>query len=672
MLFLKYEIIDKTNQKWYTDNLGILATNGTDADYPGTVVHEMFHALGVSSNINAIFEENENIINIPAINYTKYEQNLYDFKGHKLTECSRLGLIESPEEVDDNTFYFVKAKNATQDYEGFNGVYFRGEHVDEVLNLNGQQALIAWANDHQLAPVPGIPINGLEDRGGDSPNELELSHFELQNSLQSHQNYRNWSLPMEVELAALEDLGYTIDRRKLYGNSIYNSGTEDKPFEYINNNPFYERVNGTYIEGKPSTQNWGVGLHVYGSNVNVLQKSSLLADGDNSMGIRVDGVNNKLTIAKDSTVTANGLNGRGINFAYGKNHELNVEGMVASLGSGGKALAFDFGDNMMGNNLEYRGSFIRVKVRNDEVEDMFSDKLSALEGALVKEVNISGTVEGKDAAIYIAPNAYVETININEGAKIEGDILSEWSPVGIPGSTGILGENDISEDYIHLPEGEAGLTRLNFAGENLSYAGNIGSKLYVGVEGSELGYSSMIMNVNYGTLNYTGTANVDSVNVGEDAILQGGTFNLDTTGSNIREGLSKENSGTLTNKGMISAAMPDGEDTVLTINGNVKNDGGAFGFIASGDSVGRIEINGTLGEDSGKILAVNPNGNYLPGDTFNVSGLVKVGTEYVTFDNAIEYETSMLRANYSDNLDSISFIAENNLNSNAQKKKSKK
>lgn len=628
---------------WSYSGFGVLPANGYNPDYQGTIIHEMFHALGIATNIECTFEDGKEVaIDTEGEEFTRYEKHLYDFRGTPLTECSKVALIGDIKEAkDDKTFYILKTTDAYETEERYGGVYFKGQHVDEVLTINGQMANLAWPDGSDVPAVAGLPINSYESAG----KEAELSHFELQNSLQSHQLYRNWCIPMEAELAAMQDLGYTIDRRRFYGNSIYNSD-----MTYVNNNPFFAREGGKYVEGKASEQSLALGFHIYGSNNTITQAADLLADGELSMGIRVDGVGNKLTVAEGVQVTANGKNGRGINFAYGKDHELTVAGTVTATGEGGRALAFDFGDNELGNRDEYRGSYIGVEYDDGEIDN--TARVDAVQGALVNKVDISGQVEGNKAAIYIAPSALVQNINIQTGAELKGDIISDWSPKY---ALNIMGEGEnLYEENIRLPEGEDGFTRLNFAGDKLDYDGNINSDLY--------NFATVVLNVNSGVLNYGGTAEIDSVNVEKDAILQGGSFKLDTEGLHVREGVDKDDSGMLTNKGMISAALPNGEATKLTIEGNVNNDGGTFGFIADGENVGTIEITG--GDVYGDaVVAVNPNGIYLPGDEYTIGELVTVDGSAIVYTDAINYKSGMLTGVFDEEISTLTFAAENNLNS---------
>lgn len=92
------------------------------------------------------------------------------------------------------------------------------------------------------------------------------------------------------------------------------------------------------------------------------------------------------------------------------------------------------------------------------------------------------------------------------------------------------------------------------------------------------------------------------------------------------------------------------------------NDGGVMGFIATGDHVGTIEI--TNGDLYGEVvLAVNPNGTYLPGEVYDISNLVTVDGAAIVYDKAINYQAGMLSGVFDEAISTLSFKAENNLKS---------
>ena len=153
-----------------------------------------------------------------------------------------------------------------------------------------------------------------------------------------------------------------------------------------------------------------------------------MTKGDYAIGVRMDGTGNTLTIDKGVTVASNGKEGSGIAVTWGMGHELNVNGTVEATGESGKALRFDFGDNVIGNDNGYMGSYFMLMKPQDDGKAKNENPTVFLE-ALVHEVNISGTVKGKEAAIYMSPNAFVKNINILEGAQISGDITNEWKHV---------------------------------------------------------------------------------------------------------------------------------------------------------------------------------------------------------------------------------------------------
>lgn len=160
------------------------------------------------------------------------------------------------------------------------------------------------------------------------------------------------------------------------------------------------------------------------------QVADLLAGGTAGTGIRVDGSANTVRIDPGVQIAASGEWGTGLLVSYGKEHTVISRGDIEAEGYGGIGARFDFGNNVLGNEAEYRGSWIRqsrgysLSVTGDDDNGFALN----LDGPLVKRFDVSGKLSGSAAAIYIAENAFVQNINIMAGADVSGNIVSLWNP----------------------------------------------------------------------------------------------------------------------------------------------------------------------------------------------------------------------------------------------------
>ena len=510
---------------WGTDPILTLPKNDMKLSLPSIIAHELFHALGIYStaeydDIGDPYPEEKGYgLSKFGDTLSKWDTLLRDANGHEAVAGQEI-ITKDGTQVCSTGSCFITLGTGTDpedhspdpavwsgEFPTHGGVYLTGENILDVLrsgvgdDIAGTVAIRVPTDGPELY-VPGLPVNTWEKDYNDDDNPLhgihynaELSHIELQNSLMSHQNYRNWGTFMEAELALLQDLGYNLDRRNFYGFSFYRDDMEGE-----NDNPFYARENGQYIIGKPNTSPWGIGFHLYGSGNTITQTADLLADGFSGIGVRVDGSENTLKIPVSTKVTANGTNGYGVLFSYGKEHNLVLQGTVEATGSGGKAVVFDFGDNIMGNNNEYRGSYIRTE------RILILDEL---DGALITSADITGSVSGNQAAVYIGPSAYVENINIMNGASVNGNIISDWSPVT---NREIIRHGNpetlmTTLTFGHTPDANGVKTAAPDASFNATVNGNI--------QGSE----SLDMSLNGGKLTVNGTISVHTLTTQADTVL---------------------------------------------------------------------------------------------------------------------------------------------------------
>ncbi|MGN0903103.1 MAG: autotransporter domain-containing protein [Succinivibrio sp.] len=557
---------------WYRKDMENLPTNGVDPDLQSTMIHELGHALGIATQVRKNSAGNFEFIRD---GYFLFTSGITDIYGNHAKPGMEIGFNEGP---DSGKFVVHRSLVASvgDRYDTYTGAYFTGKNVAEVLN----GALIAYpAGTTPLDPVPGIPINCFEET------TAEFSHLEPQNGLMSHQNYRNWNVMMEAELAVLQDCGVEIDRRNAYGYSIYNSGTESNIRYFVNTNPYYKRTSdGQWIYGEHNPTNYGIGLHVYGSYNSVLQKSELLSSGNYGIGIRVDGVHNEITIPAGTRVEATGKGGIGVLYSWGKEHQLNIAGSVKAAGN---AVQFDFGDNCLGNTMEYQGSYIRL---GSSTEMSVLDEIS---GPLVSNFNLSGSIEGGKNAIYISSNAYVENINILRGASITGNILSEWNPSGINRNSGISTPSLLTTDLTFGLAADAN-GKATDKGDplfNLTYNGNITGKY------------SIVLKFAGGKTSINGNVYVLSATVEEGATLGGNavyTLYDDSSGLSDR--------GTFTNYGKLSPGNSIGE---IVVNGEyIQESTGVLHMeYGSGGSTDRLKVSGDA--NFGGSLHIEPYGSYF-------------------------------------------------------------
>jgi len=494
--FIMVGTLDWSQQPYTPSHIALTGETSLAA----VMIHEVAHALGVGSNAYVIGVDDEDA---PVLAFSGgfdiWSSHLRDDNGKASApdQIILCNICAAPSEALGLDTFDVRQDKA----------YFTGVNVDEVLN----------------GAMKGLPMRVKTDYGPvDAP---VFSHIELKNSLMSHQYYRNYSTLMEAELAALQDIGYTIDRRNFYGNSVYVDG-----LTLTNDSPFYGRnVSGTaYIANSYNMARLGLGLHVYGSNNSIYQRADLLSAGTGGGGVRIDGAENNLTILPGTRVYADGADGRAVMFAYGKDHTFTHRGDAQALGERGIAVSFDFGHNSRGDATGYRGSYI-LEVPNSTPEE-YSAILPELEGALVSSFDLTGRVAGRKAAIYMSENALVDRINVMQGAQITGDIISNYLEVDGDGDlrlTNLTFGNAADENgnATSAADSDFALTYDgNITGKNLSLQINGGNTT---LTGDHLLYNATIAQA--GTLSGSGSYQIYS----EELFRNEGILNPSVAGQAI-------------------------------------------------------------------------------------------------------------------------------------------
>ena len=505
-------------------------------DYPDLYsisTHEFMHSLGLASgaqqykkgdstyyfsiNENDPLTIHDNYLRIYTGNYTAFDpaKEIKPERGMALNAENFDAISYSPYFVGENTLKVLSGQDNADDAK--DAIIANGgliNYSDMYYNSENPEASVYML-------VFGLPIHP-----SDNPEKgtYDLSHIELRNSFMSHQDFRNWLIPMEAELAYLKDIGYNIDLRKYFGKSYYMDNLTDTY------NEGYSEWDGTSYTANASQVDQGVGIHIYGQNNNITQSTKdIYSTGNGVFGVRIDGVQNQYTLDGSANIITSGNDSIGLGATWGKNHTVNIYSgsTVSASGENGIAVSFDFGNNLFGRNADIRGSYINFS--SDEKKNLSPE--FETQGALIENFNTTGTLTGAKAAIYISDNAFVKNINIGNTSVINGNIISEWNSV-FSGKANILRKNDYNECVAVNKDNidEIYFTNLNFSGTttvngNIDGSNDIFNTLkmdnsgLLNFNGNEFGVYSLN---NTGTINFINTTNPLALSIQNSSIKGNG------------------------------------------------------------------------------------------------------------------------------------------------------
>ncbi|MDO4921616.1 MAG: autotransporter outer membrane beta-barrel domain-containing protein [Phascolarctobacterium sp.] len=612
-------IIYNTNGDLNAYDLPRAANIYSASDIFKTTLHELTHSLGMADVVvktsDGEYKWSDTL--------NSYSQHLYDIYGTQAKGGQRIVITKTPAESqkDENIFYICAPGT---DVKEIKSVTFHGENVDALTNGEG------------------IPILGALTRAANPKEYLSngssLSHNNLAISYCNYGALTTSSMITELDLAMLQDMGYKIDRSKYFGKSYLQYGGDGKTSSAVNEKNF------------TSDRMLAVGTHIYRNNLKLTQKGDIVIAPQNPQdffsslagcGVMISGANNTVNIPQSTNISVSGAAGAGIGVNYGANNTINIAGSIKADGYDGIGLLIASGyENYFseeafystrivdGDDPDYLASvkaqWAELAANNAELQKITEQSIEDNKGFSVEQLNITGSLEGDRAAIYVTETNFIKEINVMGQGQIIGDITS-----------GGYNPNYAYVDYLKtkcevLPE-----TRLTFgrkAKEDGTPDGNALDETYCGI--------------------FTG--NISNYDAFEDKhnILN---YNLELLSGSLD--LNKNNP----ENSVSVLSITTSPGTVLNAQGLLSAETKKYGY-PRGENSGQLNIYGTLAPGGDGFGYVE-----MRGDSFNQgdSGKLKLDFDFSSGQHdAIglrgwESENYDLDSTFTVNLQNVEFVQKN-------------
>ncbi|MDR1483713.1 MAG: autotransporter outer membrane beta-barrel domain-containing protein [Planctomycetaceae bacterium] len=404
------------------------------------IIHEMGHVFGMTTNISEGTNSDGEPNGIWRFgDLTRWDYLLRDNNG-AAPDNSRKKIGHN--NVKNTTIFEMGDPDTSTTSANPSSITFFGTNAMNVF-YDGNQNLINAAGKTGGVPVTGYVLIEDEDEnvtwGVDAGGSL--SHLDTWNSLLSWQEFRTFQGLIEVEMAVYKDLGYNnIQTRNFFGQSFYVNGAGKHGLEseqQIADRGFGSWTGNGYDTSVANMGMFGIGLHLFGSNLNILQQGTINSAGEGSAGIRIDGVGNFLTTDSNSIIQMSRDNGIGVLAAFGKEHVIVHRGTIMAYADqyGGSqsvaiqkgiAASFDFGLQLFVSDEDLENDSTSSYLRSYYIDTATGKRLDATNGPLVRRFDVTGKLFGSFASIYIGKTAYVDQINLMSGVEIAGNIISEY------------------------------------------------------------------------------------------------------------------------------------------------------------------------------------------------------------------------------------------------------